>query len=840
MNQPYGLIPITLLVIFLYLISWGLTRIGEIRLITHRRLWNTLLLVTFLITAMLGILLVIQINYKLEISWIKKVLKWHVDFGIAMTFIALIHFGRHLRYYQEILTSFKNKSRFEKKEPLLPELASNKIFSRKSILTALVILGFSCILSQLVVIREFLNVFQGNELIIGMILCIWMLLTAAGSRVGQRFTGVAVNQKILSLFFLLQGILPVVILFLLYLVETQIFPPGTNKSLVTAFAFCLGLLSPFCLISGMLFTMLASTLSGIAGKNRVSVAYGWESGGSMLAGLLFSAFIAYLLKSFQVLSLIILINLVVYIWFMPLTRSDWKTFILPGILLILAMFLFLSPIDRWVKSLHFKNQELVYTKDTPYGNISVTLTTGQYNFYENGALLFSTENQIMQEEAVHFALIQHPLPEKILIVSGGIAGMAKEALKYPTVKNIDYFEINPWLVKAERRFSDTLSAPQLHVITRDARRWIKKVNPVYDAIIVNTPDPSNAQINRYYTLGFFAEVKHALRPNGVFSISLSPTLNYMSEDAKKINRIVYHTLKRAFQQVVVIPGERNYFIASDGNVRIDIAHGVQDAGIENDYVNPGYIEDDFLRQNSRLIMNEITGGSATANLDLAPLAYFSQISYWLSVFQEKGWIILMLLLILMLMALRKTSPAAAGIFTGGFAGASTEFLILIIFQILYGYVYQMLGIIVSFYMTGLTAGAILDIHLHRKVTVRSYIWLQFILLFLVILIPAMITFISGNSHVPEWIGPALLFIITAAIAFIAGLEFNTASQLEQQRFGKVTGNLYGTDLAGAACGTLLVSLICFPLLGLQYTCLLIAALILASIVVMFMSRKKYL
>jgi hypothetical protein len=292
--------------------------------------------------------------------------------------------------------------------------------------------------------------------------------------------------------------------------------------------------------------------------------------------------------------------------------------------------------------------------------------------------------------------------------------------------------------------------------------------------------------------------------------------------------------------VVVIPGERNYFIASDGNVRIDIAHGVQDAGIENDYVNPGYIEDDFLRQNSRLIMNEITGGSATANLDLAPLAYFSQISYWLSVFQEKGWIILMLLLILMLMALRKTSPAAAGIFTGGFAGASTEFLILIIFQILYGYVYQMLGIIVSFYMTGLTAGAILDIHLHRKVTVRSYIWLQFILLFLVILIPAMITFISGNSHVPEWIGPALLFIITAAIAFIAGLEFNTASQLEQQRFGKVTGNLYGTDLAGAACGTLLVSLICFPLLGLQYTCLLIAALILASIVVMFMSRKKYL
>src|SRR4030042_3815718 len=168
-----------------------------------------------------------------------------------------------------------------------------------------------------------------------------------------------------------------------------------------------------------------------------------------------------------------------------------------------------------------------------------------------------------------------------MMVSGGITGMTKQALKYNTLKRIDYFEINPWLVKAENRFHDTIYIPELHVITKDARKWIKESSQLYDAIIVNTPDPSNAQINRYYTLEFFQEVKNALRPYGVFSVSLSPTVNYMSADAKEINSIVYLTLSKVFHHVEVIPGERNYFIASEDTIRIDIAKCIVNRGIEN-------------------------------------------------------------------------------------------------------------------------------------------------------------------------------------------------------------------------------------------------------------------
>jgi len=845
MNQPYSLIPIALIILLLYFFSWGLAKTGEIRIINHRRFWNILLLLTFLVTGGLGILLIIQINYRIEAPWIKKVLKWHVDFGIALVCVALIHLWRHIRYYTDLFFSGKPTVQLENKNSVTEVSGLTSDYSKKAITGALIILGFTSILSQLMIIREFLCIFQGNELIIGMMLCIWMLLTAAGSKLGIRIAGKTVPERALPNYFLILSALPALIIILLYMIETQVFPPGTVKSTATAFIFCFCLLSPFCLMSGMLYTLLTAVLSGIDNKNRVSAAYAWESFGSMLAGLAFSLILVNLLGTFQILSLIMLICIVAQVMLLHVSKPALKYYWSSGIWILVAFFLLLSPVERWIRSLHYKNQELVYTKDTPYGNLSVTLTAGQYNYFENGNLLFSSENQIMQEEAVHFTLLQHSGPEKILIVSGGIAGMTKEALKYPSIERIDFLEINPWLVKAEMQFIKYPSFPGLRVIKEDARRWIKHIRSEYDAVLINTPDPSNVQINRYYTLEFFKEVKQALAQNGIFSIGLSPTANYMSSEAKEINSIIFHTLKGVFQHVVVIPGEKNYFIASDGNVHLDIAKTLQSLNIENDYVQPGYIEDDLLKHNSTLIMNEISKGKARNNQDLSPLAYFLQIRYWLSLFQNvkkaAPFILLIVLIILFFlrMTLRNITPVTLGIFAGGFAGASAEFLIIIVFQVLYGYLYQMLGLIIAFYMTGLMAGVFFGGYLSRRVTVLSYILVQIILFMLVILIPPLTTLVSNYQNIPVWTGQAILFCLTGVIACITGIEFNMASRLEKQSTAGIAGSLYGVDLTGAAAGTLLVSLVCLPVLGLQVSCLLAGLMIMTGFITMFVSASKY-
>ncbi len=111
MQRGYSLITITLLVLLLYSATSLLHRRCVIRKFVHRRIWNVALAITFLTSAILGLLLVIQINYHFATEFILSYLYWHVQFGIAMAIIALIHVFWHWRYFYMI---FAPKSNCEK------------------------------------------------------------------------------------------------------------------------------------------------------------------------------------------------------------------------------------------------------------------------------------------------------------------------------------------------------------------------------------------------------------------------------------------------------------------------------------------------------------------------------------------------------------------------------------------------------------------------------------------------------------------------------------------------------------------------------------------------------
>lgn len=704
---------------------------------------------------------------------------------------------------------------------------------RDKVVAALIVLGLTTLFSQMVIIRELLNIFQGNELIIGVILCLWMLLTALGSRLGLRILqSPDVLQLILRLL-LLEGILPFIVMVSMVLLDHLIFPPGIAKGLLPVMAFCLGLLTPCCIVSGLLFTLLAACLNKAAGGNRISQAYSWESLGSMLAGALFGLLFSYLLGSFQVLALVLILNAMECFWILQGSGSTFRQYIIPSLLTVAACIIFFSKADYWIRSLNYIHQKVIYTHNTPYGNVTVTSTAGQLNFYGNGNLFFSTDNSLVNEEAVHYAMLQRPEAQHVLIVSGGMSGMTEQVIKYKSVKRIDYLEINPWLVNAEKRLGNPRLAPQVHVITKDARMWIKGSGATYDVILMNTPDPSNAQINRYYTLEFFHEARRALGPKGVFSISLSSTANYVSEEAGIVNSTLYLTLRKVFKNVGIITGERNYFIASDAPVRIDISKCAESSGITNDYVNPYNLDDNLILQNNRNIMRRISTLKTAVNKDLTPRAYFHQIHYWMSIHKSPGWIfpILLLLLLFMYMALKNVNPVSIGVFTTGFAGASAEFLILMIFQIIFGYIYQTIGLIVGFYMLGLVVATIIRVDPVKPKLRQVYLWVQLALLFLVLMIPWVIGVMIRHQEVAGWIIQAFLFVIMTLIAMAAGFTFNVACHLESGSMKAAAGNLYAIDLAGAAGGTMLVSMICFPVFGLQITCLIISLLIATGVLV---------
>lgn len=101
--KPYDLILISFITFVLYSITFILSKLNLLRKIYHRRIWNFILLLTFLLSCLLGFFLVIQINYDFVMEWFRTVLYWHVQIGISMTIISVFHIFWHLKYFKNLL-----------------------------------------------------------------------------------------------------------------------------------------------------------------------------------------------------------------------------------------------------------------------------------------------------------------------------------------------------------------------------------------------------------------------------------------------------------------------------------------------------------------------------------------------------------------------------------------------------------------------------------------------------------------------------------------------------------------------------------------------------------------
>ncbi len=107
--KPYRLITITLITLIAYLSTFLMVKLNWIKRTLHRKIWNTLLLICFLLSCVLGLILVIQLNYNVLKDIYLLNLKLHVEFGIAMALIAIIHIFWHIKYFKRIIIRSKDK-----------------------------------------------------------------------------------------------------------------------------------------------------------------------------------------------------------------------------------------------------------------------------------------------------------------------------------------------------------------------------------------------------------------------------------------------------------------------------------------------------------------------------------------------------------------------------------------------------------------------------------------------------------------------------------------------------------------------------------------------------------
>jgi spermidine synthase len=131
-------------------------------------------------------------------------------------------------------------------------------------------LGVSAFITQLTLMRELLSVFSGNELIFGIVLGNWLLLTGAGAVLGRTSARLRSPLNVLVAGQILVALLPIAIVVFLRTRQDALFSilasghaRGAEIGVTETVASCFVLLAPYCLVTGYLLTLACRVLASL-------------------------------------------------------------------------------------------------------------------------------------------------------------------------------------------------------------------------------------------------------------------------------------------------------------------------------------------------------------------------------------------------------------------------------------------------------------------------------------------------------------------------------------------------------------------------------------------------
>ncbi|MEN8252516.1 MAG: hypothetical protein ABFQ53_02985 [Patescibacteria group bacterium] len=101
-KEVYPLFITFVLTGLLYGVTYLLAKNKTITVLTHRKIWNSVLTVSFFATAGLSIILIIRINSGQALALPFDALYWHVVTGIVMMTVSMFHIGWHWKYYKNL------------------------------------------------------------------------------------------------------------------------------------------------------------------------------------------------------------------------------------------------------------------------------------------------------------------------------------------------------------------------------------------------------------------------------------------------------------------------------------------------------------------------------------------------------------------------------------------------------------------------------------------------------------------------------------------------------------------------------------------------------------------
>ena len=720
---------------------------------------------------------------------------------------------------------------------------------------SLLSIGLISILGQVVLLRELNVAFYGVELIYLFALGIWLFWTALGALAGRRNHFPSYNH--LALLFIIFGItLPLDVMFIRASRLLAGGVPGAYLSFLQQLTVTVISLLPAGLLSGLLFQWAAKIY--VANGRTLAIAYAIESAGGLVGGLFATLFLTWGIQNCAIAFLCGLISIITTLIIMRkhtppalprhgegiqgggYFRSHGRFLLRWTALFLVVIFLVLlwqaSPIDRQMTSWNHPN--ILESKDSPYGRITVTRLYNQISVFENDALAFETEGT-EAEYFCHLAALQHPNPQHVLILGGGIEGIVREMAKHKPAR-IDYVELNPTMLDLVVRLlpdniQKSLSEPNVHVTFADPRRFLRD-SGTYDLILVGMPEPVSGQANRFYTREFFEQCAEKLNPGGILGFRLHSAENLWTLPLTRRTVSIFRALESVFPYVIFLPGTTNIVTASREPLPSTpeiMSLRFQDKKIAAQLISPNYIR--YLFTNDRFFETRylLTNETAPPNTDVRPVCYQYAFMIWLSKFFPRAALIdfsslidkgetkpplplLLWITLPLIFLLSRFMPACRRVllvFVAGFLGMVLEVILILYYQVKHGVLYQDIGLLLTSFMAGLALGAMIISTMMARFADKQR-WYGIGLLAGFCLLCAVITTKVALSSTT---GLAQISWLLAAAGFLVAGIFTYASLYEIQNQRSVISPLYAADIFGGCLGSLLGSLILIPLLGMDVT-----------------------
>ena len=675
--------------------------------------------------------------------------------------------------------------------------------------------GIASVAVQLVLVREYLAQFRGNEIVIALIFFCWLVFGGIGTAAAKGFRAKArsPSPEILALLSCLLAMLAVGQVVAIRLLRDLVFVHGASVGFYPTLGFVAATIAPYALLVGFVLPYSLLVVRRRSARYPGNWIYMADNAGDVAGAAIFSFVLVHWLTPFQVL---LAVHLPLLASLLRLESAFCRRTAAAGVAAIcccwreLPLRIGCCPPGK-VGGFTMRR---VVTAALRWSN-----REDQVTIFTDGVPGLFSQDPALAEETVHFPLSQVGRPRRLLLISA-VGGMLAEVAKYRPDR-VDYVEPDPLAAQVQLRFGMLTPMEGVSIITQDARAYLSLTSMRYDAILVSLPEPETFQVNRFYTAGFFELVKNHLAPGGVFSFGVEGVANYVSEIRQQKLSSLANTAGLFFKHVMLMPGERLLFICRDRPIRSDIPVLLQQKGIDTLHISR-YFVGDLTHQRIRQL-NDAVDPDAPLNLDLSPRLMRLAFVEWFERHGESPRGFALLLSAAALAYLLRISRPQWVLLTTGCVNIGAEMVAIFTFQTIYGYIYLQIGVLVTVFLAGLLPGAWAG---GRFAGNRRRALMAGDLVLCLLLVLFALSLVVARQALPA----GVLYGFGLAVSFCCGFQFPLALMVSGDS-SAAAAQSFSADLVGAAIGVLLVSLVLIPFLGLLWATLCLAGIKLISFLV---------